>query len=360
MEAIAERLASDGYVVIPLPPGCAEAARDCVRAFDGPRPFPEKTTPGMSRYPLPEGRGKPVEPGFGCCPLPSSMHRPESRALHGALRSQVFEPLALALVSRVPEVRGFLGEGRAAYFAYLYDRWCQRSPGVKPTKEAVHRDLCPDAFSAARNSLVFGGFVAAEGDQMFTCYRATHVVGRPDASAGIGFATLSKSDAARIRGDMADRRAAVAVPEGHALVFFENILHEVVGRGYRHRMTRLFTAFSVWSGAPPCPASGCRCPDPQGRDCYMCIQVACCREGSLTHVKSKQQNRTYPRLYACNHREKLRVISEQLPAIAPPGGFDPAALGSRLPCSVHPPVELALPYSEEELAALAGVDLRAS
>lgn len=356
MEGIAERLASDGYVVLPLPPECAEAARCCVREFDALRPFPEKITPGMSRYPLPDG--KQVEPGFGCCPLPSSMHRPESRTLHGALISQVFEPLARALVSRVPDVRAFLGEGRTAYFAYMYDRWCQRSPGVKPTKEGVHRDLSPDAFSAARNMLVFGGFVAAEGDQLFTCYRATHFVGRPDASAGVGFATLSKDDANRIKSGMADRRAAILVPEGHALVFFENILHEVVGRPYRHRITRLFTAFAVWSGAPPCPASGCacRCPDPQGRDCYMCIQAAYCREGSLTHVKSKQQNRTYPRLYACNHREKLRVISDQLPAIAPPGGFDPTP-GSRLPLSVHPPVELALPYSNEELAALAGRDL---
>ena len=47
---------------------------------------------------MPEREGKPVEPGFECCPLRSSMHRPDSVALHGTLRSQVLEPVARELV----------------------------------------------------------------------------------------------------------------------------------------------------------------------------------------------------------------------------------------------------------------------
>lgn len=347
-------LVEDGFVVLPLPADCSEAASACVTLFDGARPFPEKLGPGLSRY-LVGGGAPAVEPGFGGCPLPSSMHCPESRRLHRLLQDQVYRPLAAGLV-RSPRPLAFLGEGRPKFFAYMYDRWCQRSAGIKPAAEALHRDLSPDSFSGARNMLVFGGFVAAEGAQVFTCYRGTHVVGRSRPDAGEGFSKLSKSECGELSARLSHERRQVQVPEGSVLVFFENILHEVRARPYPHRITRLFTAFAVWSGAPPCAAPVCGSPDGRGRDCFMCTQVSFCREGALTHLKSKQLNRTYPALYACNHRGKLAIIAGQLPAIAPPGGFSAdCPRGSALPLAVHPAVELALPYSEEELSVLSGV-----
>lgn len=343
MEVYAKRLVARGYCVVPL----SVPLKACLRRASERllrEPLAEKGSLGISSSPglLP---GEPrAAPGFGGCPFPSSMHSKESREFLNTLHDEVFVPLALSLVTHA-EIMNAVGDN--PFIAHAKDRWCQRYAGQAPGSECPHRDISPDVLGVHRDVLMFGGFVnanTADGEnQFFSCSPGTHVVGTV-RDQGSGFAVIPEER----RGDF--EFETVVIPPGHALVFFENIVHKVRSRKYRYDILRLFTAFQLWKGEPPCPHRGpCGALDPQGRDCFLCTQKKFCTNGTLTHVKSKQENRLFPKLYRVNHKRKLELIVADVPAMQ---GVTP------LP-TTHPAVPIE-PYTEAEFQRMRGRRLKIS
>lgn len=158
--------------------------------------------------------GPLVMGGFGAYGHPSSFHDPVIRRF----RSEI-----------VPVVESFFRRHfRGAFIETLFDRVCVRPTGSKTTKETWHRDVSPP-----NNGHVFGGWVNLDAtDQFFSCCPGTH---RDAPTNTSGF----------VRSGPAETETRVPVPPGHAIVFFQNILHQVLPMRQKQDSYRVFHGFRI-------------------------------------------------------------------------------------------------------------------
>lgn len=194
---------------------------------------------------LPELRDDVAEPGrvpafggFGALGLPSSFHHPFIRAL----RRTAYEAAA-------PFFEAFLEELPGLKLEQLIDRVQLRQPGTSPTAEAFHRDLSVygPGCSAADGDHFFGGWINLDTvPQQFSCVLGSHVPGQNSSAHGFSMVT-SKEEKEAYKA----ARTAVQIPPGHMIVFYSNIVHEVVARKSKDVSARMYCCWRLTPGSTP-------------------------------------------------------------------------------------------------------------
>ena len=212
--------------------------------------------------------------GFGAISTPSSQHHPFVRHLRARLHVIVV-PLFLAAREELHEP--------ALQMEQLVDRVMLRAVGVSASADSVHRDEC---VYTCPGDHIFGGWLNLDSEpQVFSCDPGSHLIG---VNSGGGFAKIK--DRCEIEAYKA-RRQRVLVPPGHLLVFFENILHDVVAKKTTvlGGSARLFAGWRLTHAHTPLiPAT-----------------EQMLQQQQLVPLKSGQVPRMYPKLYWVNHAAKL-------------------------------------------------------
>lgn len=226
-EAWANDLRTYGAAVVPVFYEDERAAWEA-RLFEAMDEFPEYKARGRN--------AQRVLGGFGALGNPSSFHHPAVRHFRAVTKRGVFAPL----------FGKFAGEADMN-LEMLFDRLCVRCEDfLRPSEEAWHRDIYDGAKYKLRplpaGDLLFGGWTNLDHrDQKFVGLLGTHA--ETFATQQGGFAVFSDADIKRHRFrerllsqagtsfgatlycDAED--GCVLVPPGHALVFFQKLVHSV-------------------------------------------------------------------------------------------------------------------------------------
>lgn len=151
--------------------------------------------------------------GFAALATPHSYHNNTVRELRKAL-----QPVGVQVFG--PDVK------------QCVDRLMYRLPNQRPSAESWHRDESPAA------GVVYGGWVNFnDHDEHFICCPGTHQL---NGGHG-GFATIPKEEHAKWKA----LETRVAIPPGHMIIFFENIVHRVCrGPKLTRPSIRLFVGWS--------------------------------------------------------------------------------------------------------------------
>ncbi len=188
--------------------------------------FLEETTK-FPEYISPNYKELLVKGGFGAFGNPSSFHNNTIRQL----RLQINE-LAKSFF------KSFQNDNeKPRNLEQLFDRFSLRIKGTSTTAESWHRDIAPlkDEF---KDDLVFGGWINLdlEKDQYFSCVLSTHL----DEKETKGFAL--EKDQKSMEKKYRTISNKVKCPPGHWIVFYQNILHEVLKttQKYSYSMKQYF------------------------------------------------------------------------------------------------------------------------
>jgi hypothetical protein len=208
-------LAHFGYLVIPfIPSDDIESTRG--RFLDTARGFPE--------YQNVEKQFQFVAGGFSALGNPASFHNPFVREMRQK---------AYATHRRLFRNSGLNGHA-------LFDRMMLRPAGKSPTKESWHRDVTP---GLAVEDTMYGGWVNFDSlPQYFSCVPRSHNDAKDNA---VGFAKIKS--VAQLR-RCKDGKTVVEIPEGHMIIFHQNLIHEVIAKSLDHHQYRLFTPFRTTPG----------------------------------------------------------------------------------------------------------------
>lgn len=169
---------------------------------------------------FPEFIGKPnqyVMGGFGAYGNPASFHNPIVREM----RRHAYPIVKNFLMRHFPD--GY-------YLEQLFDRMCVRRAGTSTTRESWHRDI---SVKKHQDDRVFGGWINLDDKpQYFSCAIGTHL----DHTEKTGF----------VRNDKPEQTATrVEIPSGHAILFFQDILHQVLPQRQKTDSFRLFQSFRI-------------------------------------------------------------------------------------------------------------------
>lgn len=253
---LAQNLHDNGYIVISLGDYLESGQREKVRLgmVEYLRSAPERDPDaGVPQYPLTLG-------GFAALGNASSFQQPLLRAIEKCYY-ETLRPTLAALADK-------LGlERERSYVQLLMDRYLYRRPGQAPQQEAWHRDVF-DPNAAKKNDamaeaprlcdevdIIFGGGLNLdEGPQYFSLVPGSHAPRgevsvpavpvehvedtatsaedsprpqkkrRTTSASSSGFANIPKEEHAYWN----SRKVKVVVPPGHAIVFYQTIVHEVL------------------------------------------------------------------------------------------------------------------------------------
>lgn len=179
---------------------------------------------------------KPAMSAFGALGDPWSFHMPVRNVIDGALHRWVFANLT------------HYG-GKQRFFLHR-DRAMVRTPGTSISGESWHTDNPPastavlvntphgDIVESHEHDITLGGWVSLSGRNAFCCCPGTHTLTR--AKDANGFVPFTKED-----GDRFSRECTtINVPPGHAILFYQNIVHCIKPGKVAVRTTRTFVGVS--------------------------------------------------------------------------------------------------------------------
>ena len=191
--------------------------------------------------------GHYVMGGFGAYGNPASFHNPIVRELRletNPLMTEFFKQQ----FQEMP--------GEEFYIERLFDRMCVRKKGTTLPKETWHRDLNPMSmvhtdkkkthYTPRPHESVFGGWINLDDQpQSFCCALSTHtdpiIVRKGRSESGfVAQETPSHTTPTTIK-----------VPPGHAIVFYQKILHQVAPQTYKQDSFRQFQVFRIVSSSIP-------------------------------------------------------------------------------------------------------------
>ena len=168
--------------------------------------------------------------GFSALGNPSSFHNPFVRRMR-----------AYAMYEVIPLMRQ-MRPNNSYKLEQIVDRLMVRPKGAAPSAESWHRD---EAALAAADDLLFGGWWNFdEDDQFFSCVPKTH----KGVSKNAGYA-LIKDKAVKLA--YKKKSIKVRIPPGCIIVFYERIVHEVIGKKAAHEMLRLFLGWRLTKSTEP-------------------------------------------------------------------------------------------------------------
>lgn len=223
---------------------------------------------------------KCVQGGFAALGNPGSFHDPLVRKLRSWAMDYCYD-----LFGQFEEITGL-----DRNLECLPDRFMYRVRGEKPTAEAWHRDTTPlsstvKSGGAEKGDDIFGGWINLDSKpQSYSAYPSTAIRGDPNLSLSGGFTVAGERDRDYIAKH--GKPKPIVIPPGHIIVFFQNMLHEVVAKQAGHNMYRLFTGFRLTHSS-------------QGLTPYLDQHI---RDQAPLHVKSLQ----YPSMFAPNHMSFMK------------------------------------------------------
>ena len=186
--------------------------------------FPEYKNPTLSTI--------FVYGAFGALGNPSSYHNLMVRDLRQKMMS-----IAHPLFNALEQVSGRTDK---RLLEQLFDRMCIRRAGTKTTAESWHRDI---KGKLPETDDIFGGWINLDLDrtQYFSCIPGTH------NEKGV------KSGFAQIDPDKVDKtkKQIFSVPPGHWVVFYQQIIHEVIPRKMIADSYRVYLGFRLTASDQP-------------------------------------------------------------------------------------------------------------
>lgn len=216
--------------------------------------------------------------GFGALGNPGSFHSQSIRWLRQyldhKLRMEFWKPYQHRFFPDLP-----------LRFSQTIDRFMCRAIGDSPSQEKWHRD---EAKGGREGDHIFGGWVNLNStNQTFSCIPKTHM---PGVNPEGGFAPIVLNEQLRAR--YKATKAQVIIPCGHILIFYENIVHEVVGKTHPDTQVRLFTGWRFSYDRDPLNMTRA-----QLRKLL--------DDQAVIPLKSGQMPPMWPKLYMCNFVDKL-------------------------------------------------------
>lgn len=224
----AQTLLKDGFVVLPTTLSDLatrnQAQHDFIMTL---KQFPEFTTDAYINKAFVLG-------GFSALGNPSSFHNPFVRNLRQQMHTELYHAIFSELmVSHYPDHN----------LEQLIDRMMFRPAGRVPVAESFHRD---DSGGLASDLSMGGWLNINDDDHIFSCVPGTHCLDA-DKKVSIGFSKLSKPQQAEMKG----QRELIKVPAGHAIIFVDNIVHEVLARKCKFDLMRVFLGFRLTTENQP-------------------------------------------------------------------------------------------------------------
>ena len=118
----------------------------------------------------------------------------------------------------------------------VIDRMMLRPKGVSATAESWHRD---EAELALETDKIFGGWWNFDDEsQFFSCVPGTH----KGVEGHSGFATIKDKKEIEL---LKNKKIKVEIPAGHIMIFYEQMVHEVLAKKSKKDMYRLFLGWRV-------------------------------------------------------------------------------------------------------------------
>jgi hypothetical protein len=172
---------------------------------------------------------KPQLGGFAAMANPSSFHHPTIRKFR--------EMMAAAML----DLDVFPIKGRK--LEQCFDRMGYRIPGEEVGGESMHRDNSPEAKDG---DIIFGGWLNFEDEpQYFSCCPRTHSeVGNQNT----GFAKITSEEEKAV---YKLQFRLIEIPPGHAVVFYERLVHEVRKGNAKRTMVRMFLGWRITDDDKP-------------------------------------------------------------------------------------------------------------
>lgn len=183
--------------------------------------------------------------GFGAYGNPASFHNEIVRELRTETTPIMKQFFRQEFQKNFPE--------QTFYIERLFDRMCVRKQGTTIPKETWHRDLNPmtmipvdqkkKEYTPRPNEHVFGGWVNLDDEpQYFSCALSTHtnniIVKKGKSESGFIAQENPSNDT---------KPTKIKIPSGHAIVFYQKILHQVAPQKYRKDSFRQFQLFRIVS-----------------------------------------------------------------------------------------------------------------
>ena len=213
--------------------------------------------------------------GFGAYGNPASFHNMFVRNLRERANQSVTSKLLTPLISSYPDQK-FAKELKSQV---LFDRMMNRPAMQEPTAEAWHRDIIEKSTgNISPGDIIFGGWVnTSKHPQAFSYIPGSHLgvdlyslKSGGFAEPGFIFDKAIGNVQKKIKGVEGDEKAELkkelkelrgkrkklyelfkqfkrrtVVPPGHAIIFPQYILHEVVSKGVNHAVKRVFTGYRL-------------------------------------------------------------------------------------------------------------------
>lgn len=213
--------------------------------------------------------------GFSALANPGSFHNEFVRKLRQWCMSHLIDTLFV-------KYKGYNLE-------QIIDRMMYRPPGFKPSAETWHRDESPKALDGDK---IFGGWVNLDNhDQFFSAVPKTH---KEVGGQHKGFASIK--DTKMIK-EYKTKKSKIRIPPGHILVFYENIVHEVLSNAVKDRpIKRVFLSWRLTKSKKP----------------YFKYIATLLTNKQVMPLKSGQTPPMYARLHWTNWRKKIELFSKNI------------------------------------------------
>jgi hypothetical protein len=169
--------------------------------------------------------------GFGGLGNPSSFHNTTVRTLRIRLMFST-----IPLLSKYPELNDRKLE-------QLIDRMSIRRVNTSLSKESWHRDVSKDTL---KDDIIFGGWINLDlkNSQKFSCVKGTQILNEVDEK---GFAVIPKSEHQKLN----EKKSIIDIPPGHQIIFYQNIIHEVIAIKQKTESIRLYCGFRLTHNDKP-------------------------------------------------------------------------------------------------------------
>jgi hypothetical protein len=239
--------------------------------------FPEFTTTPTN------ANGQPyyVLGGFSALGNPASFHNPFVRILRQWVMASTVKSLWSPYVTKYhPDAK----------LEQIIDRMMMRPSQVATSAESWHRDEAVQAEGQFQET--FGGWINLDDtSQYFNCVKGTHSA----VNTGKGFASIKNAEEKK---RYEHNCSSVEIPPGHLVVFYEHIVHEVLGKKKPYPIYRLFVGWRVTSDDNPLIPNNVT-------ELKNKLQTQ-----AVMKLKSNQISPMYAKLHWCNWREKILDFSE--------------------------------------------------
>lgn len=227
--------------------------------------------------------------GFGACGNPSNFHMTMTRFMrydcYTRLKNFFYTYMHRYVKKNMQD---------SWNFHIIHDRLMIRAIGDKATPEAWHRDTASSPYISNDKDSgdhIFGGWInlSDDSEQTFSCLKGTH---KPGWNPNQGFKMQKPTS------DEMAKKVSISIPPGHILIFYENIIHEVVSKLSKKVVVRLFTGWRF-----------CKSDEPLVGKKEMNRVID---EQDICLLKSGQIPRMWPKLYAVNHIDVLNAWMLQM------------------------------------------------